>query len=366
VTATPTRQATRTGTITRTPTRTLTFTRTRTPTRTLTFTRTATGTRTSTPTPPNTPTITPTAIKPVVTVTINLDMQRPKALVVDRSTNTLFAVARDTNDVYVISLNTYATERRVPVGVAPFGAAFLNGIVYVANFDSGTVSRIDVATRTRILPDIAVGPQPTWIAVDHVSGRVFVVTHGDNGVVVLRGDSIWRIIPVGTGAFAIAVDPVGRRAYVSNRDQNTVSVINIDRDYTVSPLRLAGSPFGLTVNESNGKLYVLHGRLPLDCPAQWMAIFDRAGRLLSDIRVGNSCDGGWLAVNPANGRVYIAATADNEVWVVGPDDRVRSVLSVADGIGHAPFGLAIDPATARIFVANKDDGTISVISDPWP
>jgi YVTN family beta-propeller protein len=293
-------------------------------------------------------------------------MQDPKALVLDRSNGVLYAVARDTNDVHIISLISYDTLQRVPVGSSPYGAALLNGILWVANYDSGTVSRIDVATRTRLLPDIAVGPQPTWIAADHVSGRVYVVRHGDNGVTVLRGDSVWRVIGAGGGAFAVAVDSVGRRAYVSNRDVNNVTVINIDSDTVIKTLPLDGSPFGLTVDETSGTLYVVHGRLPADCPARWITTFNRSGAEVGHITAGDTCDGGWLDVNSSNGRLYLAATASDEVWVVGADGRVRSVLTPADGIGDAPFGLVVDEAAALIYVGNKGDGTISVISDPWP
>lgn len=382
-TATATRTHTATATASATPTTVFTATATPSETTTATVTETATVTPTSThvrlylplvfgnfslptptPTITSTPTTTPTAGKPIVTVTIDSGIKSPKGLAIDQARQTLYAVARDTDDVYVISLLNYATEKRVPVGDAPFGAAVLNGVAYVANYNSGTVSRIDLNTNTRLLPDIEVGPGPTWIAADHVSGRVFVVTHGDNGVVVLRGDSIWRRFGAGRGAFAVAVDSVNRRAYVSNRDENTVTVINIDRDYTIGDLHVGGSPFGLAVNENNGKLYVLRGRLPLDCPARWLTVFDRSGTWQKDLVVGDSCDGGWLAVNPANGRLYVAATASNEVWVLEPDERVRIVLTAADGIGRAPFGMAIDPLQGRIYVSNRNDGTISVISDP--
>jgi YVTN family beta-propeller protein len=365
-TSTVTGTPTRTATATRTGTRTHTPTRTRTPTRTYTFTRTGTATRTATSTPPNTPTYTPTPIRPVVTRVITPGLNVPKALVIEHERDALYVVSRDANEVYIISLTTYLTEQRVPVGQSPFGAALLNGILYVANYDGGTVSRINTTTRARILPDISVGPGPTWIAADHVSGRVYVVQHGIGGVAVIWGDSVWQTIGIGRGAFAVAVDSVGRRAYVGRRDENTVAVINIDTDTVIGSLHLDGSPFGLTVNETNGKLYVLHGRVPQDCPARWMAVFSRTGALLADVPVGDTCDGGWLDVNASNGRVYVAATASDEVWVVGPDERVRSVLTTADGIGHAPYGLVVDAARALIYVGNRDDGTISIISDPWP
>ena len=70
------------------------------------------------------------------------------------------------------------------------------------------------------------------------------------------------------------------RSYVSNHDENTVTVINNDRDYTIGDLQLAGSPFALPVTETNGKLYMLNGRLPRDSPAPGLPILDRRGTWL--------------------------------------------------------------------------------------
>jgi len=291
-------------------------------------------------------------------------LQHPKALVLDPAHGLLYAVARGTNDVHAISLSTLSTVERIPVGVAPFGADLVNGVLYVANYEAGTVARIDIATRAHLEPDLYVGRQPSWVGADPVTGKVYVVMHGEGGVAELLGDTITRVIGTGRGAFSVAVDSLGRRVYVGNRDDQTIAAINADTGRVVQTLHPGGSPFGMAVHEASGKLYVLHGGSRGGCPASRLAVYDRSGSRLKDITVGDSCDGGWVRVNPVNGRVYIAATAANEVWILNSDETVRAVLSSTHGIGTAPFGLAADPSTSTLYVGNKDDGTISIIADP--
>ena len=70
-----------------------------------------------------------------------------------------------------------------PVGNGPFGVAInpTNGLVYVTNPDSGTVSVIDPATNT-VVATIPVGQFPRPIAVNPTNGLAYV-TNGDSNTV---------------------------------------------------------------------------------------------------------------------------------------------------------------------------------------
>lgn len=329
---------------------------------------TASPTRTGAPTaatPPAPPTRTATApaLSPTATVAPG-GFSGPNALVLDRDRNALYVVARDSNELVKLSLNTLQVVQRVAVGNAPYGAAMIGDRIYVANFGAGTVTQVDTDSFTRLPPDIEVGGQPSWVATDYGSGRIYVTLHSGNGVAVLLGNTVWRVLGTGRGAFAVAVDAPGRRAYVGNRDDMTVSVIAIDDDQVVQTIAVGGSPFSMAVNETTGALYVLHGGPRGGCPAAWLAVFSRAGALLKDVPVGDTCDGGWVVVNQANGRIYLAATAANQVWALAADESTRAVWTAADGVGRSPFGLAVNPVSANVYIGNKADNTIIVIGDP--
>lgn len=291
-------------------------------------------------------------------------LRAPNALVVDRNNGLLWAAGRNSNDIYAISLNTLQTVQRIPVGQSPFGMDVVSGILYVANFDAGTLTRIFTPLRQRLLPDVMVGEEPSWVAADARTGRVWVPLHRGNGVAIVLYGSVWRKVYTGPGAFAAAVDSTRRLAYVGNRDSKDVTVLDADEAYRIRSLSPGGSPFGMAVNEATGRLYVLHGPAAGGCPANRLAVYNASGFLERDVAVGDTCDGGWIDVNPANGRVYVAAMAANEVWILEADGAVRSVLGAAQGIGRGPLGLAVDSVTSLIYVGNTGDNSISVIHDP--
>ena len=288
----------------------------------------------------------------------------PNALVVDRASDTLWVLSRDSGEVYALSLSTLALEQQITVGAQPFGADVLNGILYVANFQSGTLARIDTATRGRVMPDALVGDEPSWVAADPLSGRIWVALHGGSGVSAVVHTSVWRKIYTGPGTFAVAVDVARRQVYAGNRDSKDITVLNADSGARLRTLSPGGSPFGMAVNEATGVLYVLHGPPGGDCPANRLAVYDHTGAKLHDVPVGDTCNGGWIDVNPANGRVYIAATARDEVWVLEADGSVRAILDASHGVGRQPLGLAVDPVTAQVYVGNFADNTITVLYDP--
>lgn len=318
---------------------------------------------TETPRPGATATPTRARPDPSATVIAPDGLRRPNALVLDNDNGLLWVVSRDSGEVYAVSLADRQTAGRVGVGELPFGADVLSGIVYVANFATGSLSRIDAVTHSR-LPDLLPGAEPSWVAADPVTGRVWVALHAGGHVAIVSGDDVWRTIETGRGAFAVAVDSVRRAVYVGNRDSKDVIVLNADSGERVRTLDPGGSPFALAVNEASGMLYVVHGAAGGGCPANRLAIYAADGMKLRDIGLGDTCDGGWAAVNSANGRVYAAAAATGQVWAFEWDGALHAVFGPAHGVGREPLGLAVDPARSLIYVGNHADDTVTVLYDP--
>jgi len=74
---------------------------------------------------------------------------------------------------------------------------------------------------------IPVGTDPFAVAVNPVTGTVYVVNAGSNSVSVISGrtDTVTATIPVGSEPLAVAVNPVTGTVYVANEISGTVSVI---------------------------------------------------------------------------------------------------------------------------------------------
>ena len=156
----------------------------------------------------------------------------------------------------------------VPVGTYPRGVAFDGTNIWVANYVSGTVSKVDPVSNT-VTATVTVGTYPEGVAIDGTniwvtnrgSGTVSkidpvsnavtaTVTVGDNPQgVVFDGTNIWvtasmlffnpgtvsRIDPVSntvTGTVTVGVDPVwvafdGTNIWVTNVGSGTVSKIRV-------------------------------------------------------------------------------------------------------------------------------------------
>ena len=155
------------------------------------------------------------------------------------------------------------------VGVAPTGASAVpaparcRATAFVANSGGGTVSAIDVKTRTKYPTDIPVGTGPISMAITPDGKTGFVDNFGP--VVSAESptpESIGTVstidvktrtkdptdIPVGALPFGVAVTPDGKTAFVTNVYSGTVSTIDVKtRTKHASDIAVGSGPLGVAV-----------------------------------------------------------------------------------------------------------------------
>jgi DNA-binding beta-propeller fold protein YncE len=298
----------------------------------------------------------------------------PQALLADSTTGTLYTANEGDSTVSVINLatcdGTTTSGCRSVAPSADVSKPFLNpptkltgGVavdgstktVYVANLGAGTVSVVNSATCnaaqrsgcTNPAATIDVGGEPGGIAVDEATDTLYVANLQGNTVSVIDGATCNATnqqgcsrppatVTAGNGPYALAVDEATDTIYVTNpgaaADGDTVSVIN-----------------GATCNaaEQSG------------CHQSPATITVGVGPL-------------GIAVNPTTNTVYVAAVGKDYFHVDTDFGDTVSVINGAscDGtdmsgcgqspaqvtVGPAPWGIAVDPATNSIFVANNDGG----------
>jgi YVTN family beta-propeller protein len=114
------------------------------------------------------------------------------------------------------------------------------GMVYVANYNGGSVSVIDGATNT-VVATPGMGPYPLALAVNPVTNMVYVANTNGGSVSVIDGatNTVVATPTVGSDPEAIAVNPVTNQVYVVNNGGNSVSVIAANR---VAQIPLNGVP----------------------------------------------------------------------------------------------------------------------------
>jgi YVTN family beta-propeller protein len=286
------------------------------------------------------------------------------------------------------------------------------GTVFVANFSDDTVSLVaaakcsaEVTTGCRNEPPtVMVGSSPGGLAFDRVTHSLYVANQGGNTVSVIDTskcnaksvsgcDHPVATVHVGSGPVGVVVDQATHSAYVANNHGSTLSVIDTATCNAEStsgcgqaPLTVAAgdSPFGIALDPVTKTVYVTD--LGSSDEGDTVSVVDGAtcnalvrsgcGDTPATITVGSGPFG--IAVNPATDSVYVANTGQLFTTADG------STVSVINGascnasetsgcgqvpasvtVGRAPFGVAIDQATDTIYVVNNmggdTDATLSTI-----
>ena len=254
----------------------------------------------------------------------------------------------------------------IPVGLAPNGAVYnpLNGMVYVANRDSNSVSVINT-TMNAVVTTIPVGSSPNGVAVNPLTNRVYVANYGSDNVTVINGETNTVIGgPISTGhePSFIAVNPTTNRIYVSNHGSGTVSVMRGSDNAVVQTIALPGSldPYGITVDAAANRVYVVSisdGRL--------IAIDGGSGSVLGAIRPPGGTQLWMVAANPLTGHVLVTSSSGSNAGAFIYDALAGQWLAGGPlPLGLRPEqGIAFDGGSGRIYVANEGSNNVTVIQD---
>jgi YVTN family beta-propeller protein len=355
------------------------------------------------------------------TVTVGV---APWTLTVEPKLHTLYVANNDDDDVSVIntatcnaaitsSCGTLPPTVQVGKGPQDLTADPGTGTLYSANFVDNTVSVLNAAscdastTRgCRTAPPAAtVGGKPSGVAVDTAKDSVYVTDQGPGTVSVLdastcnsRDDAGCHIpaatIHVGASPAGVAIDQATGTAYVANNGGNTVSVIDAatcnatDRAGCSQPpatVTVGSNPFGVAVDQATDTIYVTE--LGPSDEGDTVSVINGAtcnatvrsgcGQTPPTVTVGGGPFA--IAVNAATDTVYVANTG--QLFEAGHGGDTVSVIdgTSCDGVvtsgcgqtpatvtvGPYPFGIAVDAATNKVFVANNNGGdgpsTLSVI-----
>ncbi len=208
------------------------------------------------------------------------------------------------NSVGAISESGGAVRAVVPLGTSPSALAAGDGAVWAANYNQGTVARIDVARRATV-QTIEAGTTPAGLA-------------------------------VGAGVL-----------WVTNNYGGTVSRIDPAVDRVVQTILVGNAPTGVAVGF--GSVWVANSS-----DGTLTRIDAVSGTVKDTIALGS----GATDIAAGAGAVWVSDAAGDRVFRVDPQtDQVTAVINVGTG----PTAIAV--GFASVWVANSLDGTASRI-DP--
>ena len=198
--------------------------------------------------------------------------------------------------------------------------------------------------------------------VDALPGVLAVTTEGNRAVALLDPDTgrPFAYAGVGWAPRAVVSAPDGRSVYVANSagdrfGMGSLSVITLyDRRETdrieLSPY---GSLRGLAMTRSGTFLYVASEIR--HCVLE----FNLLSRVVDRVFTLPRGTPYQLALDNTETRLFVTDTVTSTLWAI---DLAGGGFSETR-VGRAPEGLAISPDGLSVWVANRDDGTISLI-DP--
>ncbi len=230
-------------------------------------------------------------------------------------------------------------EEPIAVAISPDGTH-----AYTANGFEGTISIVDLATRTEVGGPIAVGGNLGGIAVTPDGARAYVTDQsGDRVVVVdLATATVIGSIPVGEEPEGIAVTPDGSSVFVANRSSKTVSRIDTATNTvtaTISPVpaeQIAISPDGSHAYAVG----VVPGSAPTESTVTPIDVATATAGTTGPV-LGRGAD---IAILPDGSRAYVT---EQEEQVSVPQLRPLDLATNAFGVGlptyERPNALAIVP-----------------------
>ncbi len=243
------------------------------------------------------------------------------------------------------------------IGSNPYGVAVnpVTGRVYVTRLEhEGTVFVFD-GESNRILARIP-SVYPGLVAVNSRTNRVYVANPETDSISVIDGDSnsVIATIAVGDWPHGVAVNAVNNRIYVPNGDDNDVSVIDGTSNEVITRVPVGDLPGGIALNPETGRIYVANYH-----SANVSVIDGNNNDVVATIEVGR--DPADVAVNQKTNLIYVTNQYPDDSSVSVIDGDKNGVIRTIP-VGDDPQGLALDVNTNLIFVANVGSDDLSVIA----
>ena len=232
----------------------------------------------------------------------------------------------------------------VPLGGSPSAMASRDGAVWVASYNSGSVSRIDPGTRA-VVETIPAVATPSGIA---VGGRTVWVSNQYGGTVSRIDSAVDRVVqtvPVGNAPTGVAIGDGS--VWVANSSDGTLSRIDAVTGRVTDTIALgagatdvAAGVGGIWVTQASGD--------------RVLRIDPQTDQVTATINVG----GGPSAIAVGFGSVWVANSLDGTVARVDP---ATNAVAATIAAGNGPAAVAV--GNGAVWVANRYAGTVSEI-DP--
>jgi len=237
-----------------------------------------------------------------------------------------------------------------------------------------TIFSCDLAQSQIMVKNIAVGPSPVGVSINHTTNRIYVTNSGDDSVSIIDGENntILGSVDVGNAPKGVAVNTITTHIYITNFGEDTVSVVDATTNEVISVINVGIRPLGITVNELTNQIYVVNSA------GNSVDIIDGdenivLGRI--DVNLVNKNDPldevflktNGIVVNPNTNIIYVthsslvfSATVSSNINLLVIDgtsneivDNINLSSIRGDIFVSQIYGLDLNRRTNQIYVANE-------------
>jgi DNA-binding beta-propeller fold protein YncE len=272
----------------------------------------------------------------------------------DARGNRLFLAAEDHGTLEVFDLANGAhlsTLRGVEVPHAPLYLPS-SGRLVVTDSGHGGTKVFDMSTGRRIAT-IPLAPGADSMGFDESTGKMYVVTGGDNGK--LEDSWLARVNPrtghkdgeariESSKVEALAVEEKGARLYVNVTARDRIDVFNKNTLVLLQslPLPQGSANAAMAFDEANARLFVVTRK-----PYRLLVLDAHDGRMLASLPVPQRTN--EAIYDRANHRIYLAG--DDFMGVVRQDDADHYTALDPVPTAHGAKTAILVPPLGRLFVA---------------
>ena len=170
---------------------------------------------------------------------------------------------------------------------------------------------------------------------------------------------LFLIIFLSTESVATAQNDLSAEyAYIPNEKNNSVSIINTTTNTVISTVPVGNNPVGVTVNHDGTKVYVTNFGDDNALGYTFSIINTGTDEVITKlVDAGKGIKPFGVAITPDE-TLYISSYVTDNVYAINPITNSISAIHV----GSEPLGVAITPNGKWVYVANKNDNTVSVIN----
>ena len=226
---------------------------------------------------------------------------------------------------------------------------------YINNYNSGTVSVVDLKTKM-IIANVATGVNPFGIIISADKSKVYVSNYNGASistvsVISTASNTVIKQIPSGAGPRLFTMNSTGSKLFLTNYNKE-IHVIDAVNDVIERKIPINADIFGIGVSPDDSKLYVGGENNEVK------VISTATGTLLKTITVDGYARS--IRIDPTRNRAYVSTSYGSKISVIdlSTDTRIATIdISSTDIYNN----LQLNKDFTKLYVLAGSSGFIHVI-----